>query len=80
MIIATVAFAITHALSKWLVASYPVGQVMFSRSLVGFATCAAVLLPIHGTAVFATETPGGALDARPVAVQSLRHFRCWHSV
>lgn len=55
MIIATVAFAITHALSKWLVASYPVGQVMFSRSLVGFAACAAVLLPMHGTSVFATE-------------------------
>ena len=57
MIIATVAFAITHALSKWLVGSYPVGQVMFSRSLVGFATCAAFLLPIHGTAVFATKIP-----------------------
>ncbi len=57
MIIATVAFAITHALSKWLVAGYPVGQVMFSRSLVGFATCAAFLLPIHGTSVFSTRIP-----------------------
>jgi len=57
MIVATVAFAITHALSKWLVASYPVGQVMFSRSLVGFAVCAAFLLPIHGTSVFATKIP-----------------------
>jgi drug/metabolite transporter (DMT)-like permease len=57
MIIATVAFAITHALSKWLVGSYPVGQVMFSRSLVGFAACAAVLLPLHGTSVFATRIP-----------------------
>lgn len=57
MIVATIAFAITHALSKWLVASYPVGQVMFSRSLVGFATCAAFLLPIHGTSVFATRIP-----------------------
>jgi drug/metabolite transporter (DMT)-like permease len=57
MIIATVAFAITHALSKWLVASYPVGQVMFSRSIIGFATCAAFLLPIHGASIFATERP-----------------------
>jgi drug/metabolite transporter (DMT)-like permease len=57
MIIATVAFAITHALSKWLVGSYPVGQVMFSRSLVGFVGCAAVLLPLHGTSVFATRMP-----------------------
>lgn len=58
MIAATVAFAMTHALSKWLVASYPVGQVMFSRSIVGFVICAAVLLPRHGTAVFATRVPG----------------------
>ena len=58
MLIATVAFAVTHALSKWLVTSYPVGQVMFSRSVVGFATCAAVLLPMHGTSVFATKIPG----------------------
>ena len=57
MIIATIAFAVTHALSKWLVASYPVGQVMFSRSLVGFAACAAFLLPVHGTSVFATKIP-----------------------
>lgn len=57
MIIATVAFAVTHALSKWLVGSYPVGQVMFSRSLVGFVGCAAVLLPLHGTSVFATRIP-----------------------
>jgi drug/metabolite transporter (DMT)-like permease len=57
MIIATVAFAITHALSKWLVGSYPVGQVMFSRSLVGFVGCTAVLLPLHGTSVFATRMP-----------------------
>lgn len=58
MIAATVAFAITHALSKWLVADYPVGQVMFSRSLVGFAICAAVLIPIFGPSVFATSRPG----------------------
>lgn len=57
MIIATVAFAVTHALSKWLVGSYPVGQVMFSRSLVGFTACAAVLLPLRGTSVFATKIP-----------------------
>jgi len=57
MILATVAFAVTHALSKWLVAGYPVGQVMFSRSLVGFAACAAFLLPMHGTSVFATKRP-----------------------
>jgi drug/metabolite transporter (DMT)-like permease len=57
MIAATVAFAVTHALSKWLVASYPVGQVMFSRSVVGLTICAAVLLPAQGFSVFATSRP-----------------------
>src|SRR5262249_5378151 len=58
MIAATVAFAIMHALSKWLVAEYPVGQIMFSRSLVGFVICALFLLPTQGFAVFATERLG----------------------
>ena len=57
MLAATVGFAVTHALSKWLVAEYPVGQVMFSRSLVGFVACAAVLLPMRGFAVFGTDRP-----------------------
>jgi drug/metabolite transporter (DMT)-like permease len=55
MIAATVAFAIMHALSKWLVSTYPVGQVMFSRSCVGLLICAAFVLPRHGLSVFATE-------------------------
>ncbi len=57
MIAATVAFAVMHALSKWLVATYPVGQVMFSRSFVGLAICAAILLPRHGFSVFETKMP-----------------------
>jgi drug/metabolite transporter (DMT)-like permease len=57
MIAGTVAFALTHALSKWLVATYPVGQIMFSRSLVGIAVCAAVLLPTIGPSVVATKRP-----------------------
>jgi drug/metabolite transporter (DMT)-like permease len=57
MIAATAAFAITHALSKWLVATYPVGQIMFSRSLVGIAVCAAVLLPAIGPSAFSTKRP-----------------------
>jgi drug/metabolite transporter (DMT)-like permease len=57
MIAATVAFAVTHALSKWLIAIYPIGQIMFSRSFVGFIICAAFLLPRHGLSVFATQRP-----------------------
>jgi drug/metabolite transporter (DMT)-like permease len=57
MIAATVAFAVTHALSKWLIASYPIGQVMFSRSFVGLIICAAFVLPAQGLSVFATQRP-----------------------
>jgi len=57
MIVATIAFAITHALSKWLIATYPLGQVMFSRSLSGLLVCAAILLPAKGFSVFATRRP-----------------------
>ncbi len=57
MIAATVAFAITHALSKWLIATYPLGEVMFSRSFVGFLICAAFVLPVEGLSVFSTRRP-----------------------
>jgi drug/metabolite transporter (DMT)-like permease len=57
MIVATVCFAIMHALSKWLVATYPIGQVMFARSISGFLICAAIMLPTTGLSVFATQRP-----------------------
>jgi drug/metabolite transporter (DMT)-like permease len=57
MIAATVAFAATHALSKWLIAIYPIGEIMFSRSFVGFIICSAFVLPRHGFSVFATQRP-----------------------
>ncbi|HEV2574781.1 MAG TPA: DMT family transporter [Beijerinckiaceae bacterium] len=57
MILATVAFAATHAVSKWLIANYPIGQVMFSRSLVGLVVAGAILLPIHGFGVYGTKQP-----------------------
>jgi len=55
MIVATVAFAVTHALSKWLIANYPIGQVMFARSFVGLIICSAFVLPQRGLSVFATQ-------------------------
>jgi drug/metabolite transporter (DMT)-like permease len=58
MIIATVAFAIMHALSKWLIATYPIGQVMFARSFVGLIICSAFVLPQRGFSVFATQKAG----------------------
>src|SRR3954453_17830482 len=58
MIIATVAFAVMHALSKWLIAAYPIGQVMFARSFVGLIICSAFVLPQRGLSVFATQKAG----------------------
>jgi drug/metabolite transporter (DMT)-like permease len=58
MIAATVLFAITAALAKWLVATYPVGQVVFVRSLLSLVNCAAFNLPVTGVALFATRRPG----------------------
>ncbi len=55
MIVATLAFAAMHALSKWLIAEYPIGQVMFARSFVGLIICSAFVLPQHGLSVFATK-------------------------
>jgi drug/metabolite transporter (DMT)-like permease len=55
MIGATVMFAISNALSKWLVAIYPVGEVMFGRSLSSLIVCSAFMLPVTGLSVFATR-------------------------
>ena len=57
MILATVLFAAASAASKWLVAVYPVGEVLFLRSLSSFVACAAVMLPVTGLSVFATRRP-----------------------
>jgi drug/metabolite transporter (DMT)-like permease len=57
MIAATVLFAATTALAKWLAATYPVGEVMFFRSFCSLLACSAFILPFHGFSVFATRRP-----------------------
>jgi drug/metabolite transporter (DMT)-like permease len=57
MIVATMLFSAAAALAKWQVALYPVGEVMFLRSLSSLVVCAAVMLPITGLSVFATRRP-----------------------
>jgi drug/metabolite transporter (DMT)-like permease len=57
MIAATVLFAGTAALAKWMAAIYPVGEVMFFRSFSSLAVCAAFVLPFTGFSVFATKRP-----------------------
>jgi len=57
MIVATVLFASASAASKWLVAEYPVGEVLFLRSLSSLVGGAIVILPVTGLSVFATRRP-----------------------
>jgi drug/metabolite transporter (DMT)-like permease len=57
MIGATVLFALSNAAAKWLVAIYPIGEVMFFRSFSAAVVCAAAVLPFTGLAVFATRRP-----------------------
>jgi drug/metabolite transporter (DMT)-like permease len=57
MIGSTLLLVISNALAKWLVAIYPVGEVMFFRSFSSLVVCAAFILPVTGFAVFATQIP-----------------------
>src|SRR4051794_16878424 len=61
MIAAGAVFAATSAASKWLVATYPVGEVLFTRALIGLAACAVFILPVTGLTVFSTRRPGAHL-------------------
>ena len=58
MIGATVLLAVAAAIAKWLTEFYPVGEVMFVRSLSGLIVCAVLILPMTGFSVFATRRPG----------------------
>jgi drug/metabolite transporter (DMT)-like permease len=57
MIVATILFAGASAASKWLVGIYPVGETLFIRSLASLITGAAVILPMSGLSVYATQRP-----------------------
>jgi drug/metabolite transporter (DMT)-like permease len=55
MLGATIMFAGSSAVSKWLVESYPVGEVLFTRTVVALIACAAVIVPRTGLSVFYTR-------------------------
>ena len=61
MIASTVLFAGSSATSKWLVATYPVGEVLFSRSATALVGACLIILPYTGIAVFRTKRPGAHL-------------------
>jgi len=54
MIAASILFALSSAASKWLVATYPIGEVLFSRALGSLVLVSLVVLPHTGLAVFRT--------------------------
>ena len=58
MVAAGVVFTGSSALSKYLVETYPVGEVLFARGFGGFLMCAAIVLPTTGLAVFRTRRFG----------------------
>jgi drug/metabolite transporter (DMT)-like permease len=55
MLIATILFAGSSALSKWLVATYPIGQMLFMRAAAALVGSSLVILPGTGLAVFRTK-------------------------
>ena len=55
MLVATVLFACSSAISKWQVASYAFGEVLFWRSVASFAVCALLILPRTGLSAFRTH-------------------------
>lgn len=57
MVLATIMFSTASALTKWQVGIYPVGEVVFCRSISSLVVCGAVMLPMSGVSVFATRRP-----------------------
>ncbi len=58
MIGATILFSAAGAITKWAVATYPVGEVGFIRQVVSTLLCAAMIMPRTGFAVFRTQRLG----------------------
>jgi drug/metabolite transporter (DMT)-like permease len=58
MVAAGAIFSFSGAASKWLVETYPVGEVLFSRVLVSLILFSAFALPTAGLAVLRTQRPG----------------------
>jgi drug/metabolite transporter (DMT)-like permease len=61
MLGATFVFTCTSALSKWLIETYPIGEVLFSRVFVPLIGLAVIILPRTGLAVFHTKRFKGHL-------------------
>jgi drug/metabolite transporter (DMT)-like permease len=51
-------FTCSNAATKWLVASYPIGETLFTRTLVSLIFLGAFILPTAGFAVYRTQRFG----------------------
>lgn len=57
MIGASLCFTIANAITKFEVSHYPVGEILFGRSLTSFIVAAMFILPAQGASVFKTRIP-----------------------
>jgi drug/metabolite transporter (DMT)-like permease len=55
MLLATIMFAGSSALSKWLIATYPIGETLFMRTATSLVVVSLVILPVSGLQVFRTK-------------------------
>src|SRR5262245_25461041 len=61
MVASTFVFTCTSALSKWLIETYPIGEVLWSRVFIPLIGLSIVILPRRGLTVFHTRRFGSHL-------------------
>ncbi|HVV63513.1 MAG TPA: DMT family transporter [Pseudolabrys sp.] len=54
MVLSTVAFAVSSAISKWQVSSYSFAEVLFFRAIASLVTCGVLILPRTGLGILRT--------------------------
>jgi drug/metabolite transporter (DMT)-like permease len=55
MLTASIVFQASSALSKWLIVTYPIGEMLFMRAAVSLVVVSAIILPVSGLGVFRTK-------------------------
>jgi drug/metabolite transporter (DMT)-like permease len=55
MLIASIVFQASSALSKWLIETYPIGEMLFMRAAASLIVASALILPVTGLTVFRTR-------------------------
>src|SRR3546814_17798286 len=58
LIFAVCTFSLLDTTAKYLVQSYPIGQVVWARYVGHVVLAAALLLPLHGRGLLVTPSPG----------------------